>query len=83
MNFLLDTCILSELTKVRPDSNVTSWLASQPEERIFLSAITIGEIEKGISKLNTDSAKKDELHHWLETELIKKVTKALFACPHV
>lgn len=34
--------------KVRPDSNVVSWLASQPEERILLSAITIGEIQKGI-----------------------------------
>jgi tRNA(fMet)-specific endonuclease VapC len=65
MNYLLDTCVLSEFTKKKPEPNVINWLRSQDEDSFFLSVITIGEIQKGISRLSAkDNA--NELTVWLE-----------------
>ena len=49
MNFLLDTCVISELIKPQQNKKVFDWINSCPEERLFLSSLTIGEIQKGIS----------------------------------
>ena len=68
MNYLLDTCIISELIKPKPNSKVIKWLRSCREESLFLSSLTIGEIQKGISKLS-ESRKKNELQTWLDVEL--------------
>ena len=68
MNYLLDTCIISELTKPNPNKNVVDWLNSTPNERLFLSVITIGEIRKGLTKL-PDSKRKSDLTNWLNTLL--------------
>lgn len=68
MNFLIDTCVISELVKPSPDSNVLDWLNSTPSERLFLSVITIGEIRKGLIKL-PDSKRKDSLTNWLNSLL--------------
>ena len=64
MNYLLDTCVISELVKVSPNSNVLDWLQETPTERLYLSVITIGEIGKGLTKL-PDSKRKDLLANWL------------------
>lgn len=71
MTFLLDTCVISELTKIKPNSQVINWINSCSEETLFLSAITIGEIPKGISKL-PDSQKRNTLNKWLNQELIPR-----------
>ncbi|MCB0047696.1 MAG: type II toxin-antitoxin system VapC family toxin [Caldilineaceae bacterium] len=68
MNYLLDTCVLSELVRLKPDGNVIDWLDHTPDERLYLSVITIGEIRKGITKL-PDSKKKNRLAEWLNTLL--------------
>lgn len=68
MNYLLDTCVISELVRPKPDENVIKWLTHTPSDRLFLSVITIGEIRKGISKL-PDSKKKNRLTNWLNTLL--------------
>ena len=68
MNYLLDTCVISELVRPIPDKNVVHWLNQTPAERLFLSVITIGEIRKGITKL-PDSKKKNQLTDWLNTLL--------------
>lgn len=47
---LLDTMVLSELRKAKPNSGVVSYLKNQAADSIFLSAMTIGEIEAGIEK---------------------------------
>ncbi|MCP4683421.1 MAG: type II toxin-antitoxin system VapC family toxin [Desulfobacterales bacterium] len=67
-NYLLDTCVISELVKPSPDPNVLDWLSSTPTERLHLSVITIGEIRKGLTKL-PDSKRKDLLTNWLNTLL--------------
>ena len=68
MNYLLDTCVISELVKSLPDGNVVNWLQNTPTERLFLSVITIGEIRKGLIKL-PDSKRKDLLTNWLNSLL--------------
>jgi predicted nucleic acid-binding protein len=66
LNYLLDTCVISELVRPKPSENVIKWLNQTPDERLFLSVITIGEIRKGITKL-PDSKKKNKLTNWLNT----------------
>lgn len=68
MNYLLDTCVISELVKSNPNEAVINWMSHTPNERLFLSVITIGEIRKGITKL-PESKKKNQLTNWLNTLL--------------
>ena len=68
MKYLLDTCVISELVAKRPDPRVTAWIDSIDSENAFLSAITLGEIRKGIEKL-PDSDRKSTLQAWLRDEL--------------
>ena len=65
MNFLLDTCIISEPKQKRPSKRVLEWLDAQDETKLFLSVLTIGEIRKGITRLES-GRKKAELEKWLE-----------------
>ena len=66
MSWLLDTCALSEYAKRVPAPNVIAWLDEQDEASLFISVITLGEIEKGILKLRaTDPARSQKLISWL------------------
>ncbi|WP_420629230.1 type II toxin-antitoxin system VapC family toxin [Candidatus Leptofilum sp.] len=71
MNYLLDTCVISELAAKNPNLQVLAWIDNVPDEHIFLSVLTIGEIQRGISKL-PDSNRKDSLTDWLETNLLNR-----------
>ena len=73
MKYLLDTCLISELVKKVPNSAVVSWLNEQDEQSLFLSVLTIGELQKGISKL-ADGERKDELQAWVEHDLVLRFT---------
>jgi len=68
LNYLLDTCVISELVKPSPNINVVDWMHSIPTERLYLSVITIGEVRKGLTKLPV-SKRKDRLTNWLNTLL--------------
>ena len=68
-HLLLDTNVVSEATKVRPDPAALAWLASQRLDDCFVSALTLGEIQFGVSRLAT-TARRSELTRWLHTELI-------------
>ncbi|MGA1865566.1 MAG: type II toxin-antitoxin system VapC family toxin [bacterium] len=68
MNYLLDTCVISEMIKSNPNRNVINWITSCQENSFYLSALTIGEIQKGISKLS-ESKRKNELQSWIDNEL--------------
>jgi tRNA(fMet)-specific endonuclease VapC len=69
MTFLLDTCVISELVAKQPNLHVVQWVDSIDEDKLFLSAITIGEIKRGIEKL-ADSNRKSALAEWLEGDLL-------------
>ncbi len=65
MNFLLDTSAISEAKQKQPNASVLEWLDAQDETKLFLSVLTIGEIKKGITRLES-SRKKATLEKWLE-----------------
>lgn len=66
MSWLLDTCAISEYAKRAPNRNVIAWLDAQDELSMFISVITLGEIEKGILKLRaTDAHRSQKLTAWL------------------
>jgi predicted nucleic acid-binding protein len=69
MTFLLDTCVISELVARQPDPAVVQWVDGVDEDKLFLSAITIGEIKRGIEKL-ANSTRKSALEEWLEDDLL-------------
>lgn len=53
MTYLLDTCALSEFTKPKPSASVDAWFSQVPDGADFVSVLTLGELEKGITKLAT------------------------------
>jgi toxin FitB len=73
MTFLLDTCVISELIAKQPNLRVVQWVDSIDEDKLFLSALTIGEIKRGIEKL-ADSSRKSALAEWLEDDLLIRFT---------
>jgi predicted nucleic acid-binding protein len=68
VSWLLDTCVFSELVRPRPKASVVRWIRERDEDDLFLSVITIGELEKGIAKL-PDSSKRATLEQWVRREL--------------
>lgn len=66
--YLLDTCVLSEFVKPKPERKVVDWLNSVDPEAVFLSAVTIGEIQFGISN-KPPSNRRTELEVWLNEAL--------------
>ncbi|MDP6473369.1 MAG: type II toxin-antitoxin system VapC family toxin [Alphaproteobacteria bacterium] len=65
--YLLDTNIVSELRRPKPHKAVLNWIADVPADRLFLSAVTVGEIQAGIEiTREQDGAKAEELEAWLD-----------------
>jgi len=65
--FLLDTNIVSELRKPRPHGGVVAWLNHKQDEQLFLSAVTLGEVQASIERTRRqDPAKANEIEHWLD-----------------
>ena len=71
MSYLIDTNVISELVRAKPDAAVLDWFANTPDEALFLSVLTLGEIRKGVEKLTSpeDTARRERLRLWLEHDL--------------
>ncbi|MFL6313292.1 MAG: type II toxin-antitoxin system VapC family toxin [Terriglobales bacterium] len=69
MNFLLDTNVVSEWVKPRPDPGVVAWCASIDEDRTFISVVTLAELRYGIERLPI-GRRRLRLEEWLEHELL-------------
>ena len=68
--FLLDTNVVSELRRPKPNRAVLDWIIDVPAEQLFVSAVTVGEIQAGIEVTREqDTAKAEELEAWLEKVL--------------
>ena len=68
--YLLDTNVVSELRRPRPHGGVLDWIVDVLAEQLFVSAVTVGEIQAGIEiTREQDEAKADELEVWLEKVL--------------
>lgn len=67
--YLLDTNVISELMKRQPARGVAGWIEATPEELLYLSVLTIGEIRKGIDLLDENDPKRAALQSWLDRDL--------------
>lgn len=68
MSFLLDTNVVSEWTKPRPNPGLLAWLAAIDEDRVFLSVVTIAELRRGVEGLASGERRR-RLHDWLQQDL--------------
>jgi predicted nucleic acid-binding protein len=68
VSFLIDTNVVSEWVRPRPNPGVLSWLAEADEDRIFISVVTLAELRRGIARL-VHSRRRNRLDEWLRDEL--------------
>jgi toxin FitB len=68
VSFLLDTNVVSEIARARPEKAVLAWFESVGDERLYLSVLSLGEIRKGVDRLPA-STRRARLTAWLEQEL--------------
>ena len=68
MSFLLDTNVVSEWVKPRPNTGVVTWLAEVDEDRVFLSVVSLAEIRHGIERMAV-GARRSRLELWLREEV--------------
>lgn len=71
MSWLLDTCVISELVKPDPCAAVVNWVNAREENTLYLSALTFGELEKGLAKL-PDSARRTRIQDWVRCDLVDR-----------
>ena len=68
MSYLLDTNVVSELARPKPDPDVLAWFDKTPDNVLHLSVLSLGEIRKGVENLDV-SPRREKLRVWLEQEL--------------
>ncbi len=68
MSYLIDTNVISELARARPEARVVEWFESTPGSALFLSVLTLGELRKGVERL-PDASRRERLRLWLEVDL--------------
>jgi predicted nucleic acid-binding protein len=76
--FLLDTNIISELVKAKPEPKVTAWIENIDESLLYLSVLTLGEIRKGITSLR-DGTRRVSLEAWLDRELVLRFSDRILS----
>ena len=69
--FLLDTNVVSDLRKARPNEGLVEWIDAVDESKLFLSVITIGELRIGI-EMQQDKKKRADLETWLVSDLMER-----------
>jgi predicted nucleic acid-binding protein len=68
VSYLIDTNVVSELARPHPATAVTEWFKGVSNESLFLSALSIGELRRGVESLPA-GAKRERLRAWLENDL--------------
>jgi len=76
--YLLDTNVISELSKQKPEPRVTAFIGANPLDNLYLSEITLAEIRFGIEKLS-DALKRSAITSWLD-HVLRPMFQAVF-CP--
>jgi toxin FitB len=78
VTFLLDTNVLSEPFKPRPDPGVLGWLAETDEDRMYISVVSLAEIRRGIELLELGN-RRGRLESWLVEELPLRFERRVLA----
>jgi predicted nucleic acid-binding protein len=68
VSFLVDTNVVSELVKPRPDQGVLNWWTEVDEDRLFLSVVTLAELRRGIERM-PKGERRTRLDRWLVEEV--------------
>lgn len=68
--YLLDTTIVSDGLRPRPDPRIAEWLGAVRSSASFLSAMTLGELRHGIALLPSGSDRRESLTQWLDDDLL-------------
>jgi predicted nucleic acid-binding protein len=76
LKFLLDACVISALRRPREHASLAAWINEVDESDLYLSVITLGELEKGVSRL-PQSRKKALLSQWLRHDVTKRFADRL------
>ena len=77
MNYLLDTCVISEIRRKSADTNVCEWVSEKSLDQLYLSVITLGEIQSGIRQKIKDPIQQKTLTEWLEKNLIPRFSRRI------
>ena len=78
MPFLLDTNIVSETVKAKPEPVVLEWLERQSPAELFLASQTIGELVRGAAKV-TEKARRERFMKWIEEDLSRQFENRILA----
>lgn len=68
MSYLLDTNVLSEMVRKEPNERVLQWFDKTPDQLLYVSVLTLGEIRKGVEVI-TDTMRRERVRIWLEKDL--------------
>ena len=68
MSYLLDTNVLSELRRKKPNAGVVAWFSKRPASALYLSVLTLGEIHKGV-EVAVDTERRAALSDWIDVDL--------------
>jgi len=68
MAWLLDTNVLSELRRPKPDARVVAFISSLPLGQVYISSVTLAEIRFGIERVS-DPVRRTELNNWLANDI--------------
>ena len=72
MDYLLDTCVLSECVRRKPNQRLKAWLRNAARTGgFYVSVITIGEIAEGIESLSEDDPRKSRLAEWFGRDILE------------
>ena len=78
MPFLLDTNIISETVKAKPEPRVMEWLEAQIPAELFLASQTIGELVRGAHKVK-EKARRERFEKWIEEDIIWQCENRILA----
>lgn len=81
MSYLIDTNVLSELRRKQADARVVAWIQARPRQSLYLSVLSLGEIQKGIEGVG-DAAFRQTLADWLEVDLPNYFVGRVLAIDH-
>ena len=76
MNWLRDTCVVSELGRKRPDRRVLRWMQGAQDDLQFLSVLTLGELRKGAAKAS-DPKRRETIRRWIEEDIAAAFSDAI------
>jgi toxin FitB len=69
VSYLLDTTVVSEWAKPRPNEGVVSWLADVDEDRVYLSVVTLAELRHGIARLPV-GRRRTRFDQWMREDVV-------------